>query len=135
MADNAIARWFRTGNGDGESVKRVAGRHPGMVELNAVVSEYGTLIEGVSAERADLLYELSKLRLENAELAGYKALFDDLEAEIRELRGKVQEAAESVTAARLLRQQLTTARDEAAQLRRELGVVRGQLTKAKARQS
>lgn len=108
---------------------KIAKKHAVMVEKNAVVAEYAELIEGVADERAGLLLIVSKMQLEMAELKVSKALYADLEEEMAELREVAETAQEMVRNLRLVTRQLSEETATTRELKEELSVVRGKLTR------
>jgi len=111
-------------------------RHEQLAGINETLGEYAELLEGVSTERAHLLKTISELQLKNAELAVGKALYADLEIELAEMRKVSQQAVDAVAENRRLQRQLEEEQrlrraldEEARDLRQEVGVLKGQLTK------
>ena len=130
----ALSIW-RTPQGDARESK-VMQRHEQLAGINETLGEYAELLEGVSTERAHLLKTISELQLKNAELAVGKALYADLEIELAEMRKVSQQAVDAVAENRRLQRQLEEEQrlrraldEEARDLRQEVGVLKGQLTK------
>lgn len=122
-------------------------KHDELVGINKTVTEYAALLEQVSKDRADLLLEISKLQIQNAELGVSKALFEPLQQELEELREEVAEFECIVNEARTLKKELGACQrllsdkedqiellrkshtDEVSQYKKELATSKGQITR------
>lgn len=124
-----LARLLNIGNS--EEHPNISRRHSGLAAVNQTVTEYGNLLENVSADRAELLLSISKLQLQNAELSVGKALYAELEAELADFREIADKAREIAADRNVLSRQLTVAQDTIAELRREVTSLKGQVTRLK----
>lgn len=126
-----IALWKQEYNGDELHESRVGKIHKKTRELNDVVAEYGSLIEQVAKERAELLLNISRMELRNAELSVSTALYAELEDELSHLR-EVSDKARMLAQDNIaLKRSNTLLSDEIDALKRECANLRGQITKLK----
>ena len=129
--DNALTRWFAGRVNHHDESPLVAGKHAALSSINQTLTEYGELLEQVSADRAHLLKTISELQLSNAELSVSKAIYANLEAELSDFRQAAEQAATIAQDKRALERELLSTQEEVRELRQQVSTLKGQLTRAR----